>query len=180
MRSTNNWLGRRYSKMVLAAAVCAGLGSVAAIPAHAQDAMTAMASNPQLSQWQSLVQFSGLGGKAATATFTVFALTDEGFDNLNGVWKGKLTQRGANQRIDRQLLQSVVRSQAVAGLYPPSAFAGKVTTLSSLNGTPIVVDGTGPNGLKITMAYATSHPEGPPIVADNAIIYPVLNDSVHP
>jgi hypothetical protein len=44
-----------------------------------------MGSDPQLSQWLYMVQYAGLIGPATTAQYTVFALTNDGFDRLNAV-----------------------------------------------------------------------------------------------
>lgn len=172
----------RHSKFLVAAAICVGMSSTLSISARAQesqDAVTAMGSDPQLTDWLYLVQTAGLGGAASTAQYTVFALTNDGFDRLNALWKGMLRPQGTNKPVDPQVLQRVLRSQAVLGLHPPSEFAGKVVTLTSVNGTKITVDGTVPNALKMTMAYATGHQVAQPTVATNAIIYPVIVDNVH-
>ncbi|HTI03335.1 MAG TPA: fasciclin domain-containing protein [Acidisoma sp.] len=176
-----NMTAQKHKIMMVAAAAALvfGGGLMAAPPARAQNAVSVMASNPQLSEWMSLVQNAGLGPAAATNQYTVFALTNDGFDKLNAMWRGILKGEGANKSVNRQRLQAIVRSQAVFGLHPASEFAGKVVTLQSVAGTPIVVDGTVEGQMKATMAYATGHQDGAPLTASNAVIYPIVATDVH-
>jgi uncharacterized surface protein with fasciclin (FAS1) repeats len=170
-------------RAVLLPTVAAGFllasGTLFTRAAYAQDAFTVMASRPELSDWLGLVESAGLGGAAGTKTYTVFALTNEGYDNLNALLKGVLTQQGSNRPVNPQLLQTVVRTHVILGLHPPSEFAGKIVTLTTAAGDPIKVDGTTAGMLKLTMRYATAHEVGPPIIADNAIIIPIVDDNAH-
>ena len=172
-------LSKVFIRSAAVAVLFAGVGLASSPRAHAQNANTVMMSNSQLSEWAALVQNAGLGTAAATNQYTVFALTNDGFDKLNAMWRGLLKAQGSKNSIDRQRLQAIVRSQAVYGLHPASEFAGKVVTLQSVNGTPIVVDGTGSGALTTTMAYATGHQVGAPLTASNAIIYPIEVTNVH-
>jgi hypothetical protein len=95
------------------------------------------------------------------------------------MWRGILKGQGANNSVNRQRLQAIVRSQAIFGLHPAAEFAGKVVTLQSVAGTPIVVDGTVAGQMKATMAYATGHEAGSALTASNAVIYPIVATDVH-
>ena len=179
MRSIVKSLRRRTRPFMAIAALSMAGGVVTAHHAFAQNAFAVMASNADLSDWLGLVESAGLGGAAGNNEYTVFALTNEGFDQLNALLRGKLTQAGSNRPVDPQLLQEVVRTHVILGLHPASEFAGKTVTLTTAAGDPITVDGTDPTALKLTMRYATAHEVAPPIVADNAIIIPIVDDNAH-
>jgi hypothetical protein len=167
-------------KAFSAALVAAGIGLALSGPAHAQNAATAMASNPDLTRWTYIVGVSGLKTAAATNAVTVFALTDKGFNDINAVWHGALTTPGASGSPNYQKMQQLVRSQAIMGLHPPSEFAGKKVTLTSVAGTPITVDGTTDGKLMIEMRYAPGEVSGTPMVSDQSVIYPIVASKVHP
>jgi uncharacterized surface protein with fasciclin (FAS1) repeats len=177
----NKWMSCKNIMLnaVGATAVLVAFAAGSATPSRAQNAVNVMASDPRLSEWMGLVQTAGLGSAAATNQYTVFAITNDGFDKLNAVWRGMLKAQGANSSPNFQRLQALVRSQAVFGLHPASEFAGKVVTLQSVAGTPIVIDGTVPSAMKTTMAYTTGHEDGAPLTASNAVIYPIVVSDVH-
>ena len=166
-------------KAVAALVLATGLGLVASPPVHAQNAVTLLQSNPEMSEWLHIVQLAGLVPAGSTNVVTVFALTNDGFDKLNAMWRGQLRPQGANKSVNYQLLQRIVRTQAVLGIHPPSEFSGKMTHLTSVAGTPITVDGTAANGLTTTMAYATGHVTGAPMTSSEAVIYPIEVSNVH-
>jgi uncharacterized surface protein with fasciclin (FAS1) repeats len=129
-----------------------------------------------------LLGVSGIGRSAALARpYTVFAPTDAALEPsanmpaLLGSTYGNGTAVPDVTGIDR-----VVRSRTVAGIHPPTEFAGKKVTLESMNGTPIEVDGTQNGTLTVTVRradqVATQTINTKPLMASNAIIYPV--DSV--
>jgi uncharacterized surface protein with fasciclin (FAS1) repeats len=169
----------KISKIAAIIVLAAGVGSVVCPPAKAQSATAVLEANPQLGDWQGIVQQAGLASAGSEGTYTVFALTNDGFDKLNAMWRNMLKAQGANRSIDRQRLQRIVRSQVLYGVHPPSDFAGKVTKLISVAGTPIIIDGTSPDSMTATMAYATGHLTGKPTVTDNAVVYPIEVTKVH-
>ncbi|MCB8882768.1 hypothetical protein ACELLULO517_21160 [Acidisoma cellulosilytica] len=171
---------RNLSRTFAVAIVTAGLGLAGQGAAQAQNAATAMASNPDLSQWSYIVGQAGLKMAAATNPVTVFALTDKGFNDINAVWHGALKTPGASGSPNYQKMQQLVRSQAILGLHPPSEFDGKKVTLTSVAGTPITVDGTVQGKLTVEMKYATGAVSGMPMVSDQSVIYPIVASDVHP
>lgn len=168
------------SKYIAAVILGAGIATAVSFSAHAQNAATAMASDPSLSEWTYIVGQAGLTTAAATNTVTVFAVTNEGFDQINAVWHGALKTPGATGAPNFQRMQELVRSQAVFGLHAPSEFAGKNVTLTSVAGTPITIDGTVAGKLTITMEHAVGSVEGTPITTSQAVIYPIVVSDVHP
>jgi uncharacterized surface protein with fasciclin (FAS1) repeats len=165
-------------KFVAAGVIAAGIAS-ASVSAHAQNAVTLTGSDPSLSKWAHIVQLSGLTQAAQTNTVTVFAITNKGFDQVNGVYANALMSPGAMGSPHFMRMQSLVMSQAVLGLHPMSEFEGKVVALTSVGGTPIVIDGSTPGKLTIKMVYTTSELSGAPLTSDQAIIYPVVVSKVN-
>lgn len=158
--------------------VCAGFAST--VPAQAQNAARAMASDPNLSKWTQIVGMAGLMQGAATNEVTVFAITNEGFDKINGVWRNALSSPGSSGSPNFQRMQQLVRSQAIFGLYPMSTLTLKKTTLTSVAGTPITIDAMNPAHITVTMAHTTATISGNPIVTSQAVIYPVVVEQVNP
>ncbi len=172
-------LKANISKSLVIAALAAGLGSVAHAPAFAQNAATAMAMNPDLTEFTHIVQLAGLTQAAATNNVTVFAITNKGFDNINAMWRGVLTTPGANGSPNFQRMQRLARSQAIFGIHPPSEFMGKVTQVTSVAGTPITVDGSVQGKLTVTAAFTTGYLSGTPTTTSQAVIYPIEVTSVN-
>lgn len=169
---------RNISKFLAAAVIAAGFGA-AAIPAHAQNAVTLTATDSGLSQWAHIVQLAGLVQAAQTNNVTVFAITNKGFDRVNKVYSNALMSPGSMGSPHFMRMQSLVMSQAVLGLHPMSEFDGKKVTLTSVAGTPLEIDGTTQGKLVIKGAYTTTELTGQPLTSSQAVIYPVTVLHVH-
>lgn len=168
----------RLQSLLLAGTAALALAT-GSIPLRAQNAATAMQSDPNLTRWTHIVGVAGLMQGAATNAVTVFAITNEGFEKANAVWRNALRSPGAGGSPKFQKMQNFVRSQAVFGLHPMSEFAGKTVTLTSIAGTPITIDATNPAMITVTMAYVTATMSGRAITTSQAVIYPVIIDKVH-
>lgn len=162
---------RTIMQTVAAATIATGVGLSA--PAHAQNAVTLTASDSGLSQWAHLVQIAGLTPAAQTNNVTVFAITNEGFDSVNKVYSNALMSPGAMGSPNFMRIQLVVMSQAVLGLHPMSEFEGKKVTLTSVAGTPLVVDGTTPGKITVEAEFTTLSTTGNPLSSSQALIYPM-------
>lgn len=146
-----------------------------------EDALTVMETDPRFSDWMQILKFSGLSQYAqSTPQFTAFIPTNAAFDKYPDLLTNLLAGRSrAFPETGRQVL--FVRSHVILDFHPLSEFSGKTATVTSMAGNPISVDGTNPNLYTVTWSSvnghtATAHISGSPIIASNAIIYPV--DSV--
>lgn|GEM_PF-3311668 len=153
------------------------------------DGLTVLSDDGRFAQWVSLIHAGGMDREAAgRRPYTVFVPTDQAFARYpNGV-RELLGQTGAASQEpfpDISRLVVVVRTHTLAGLHPFAEFAGKKTTLKSLDGTPIEVDATTPGSTSIVWSYrggsgqATAKLVGEALVASNAIIYPVDQVDFH-
>jgi uncharacterized surface protein with fasciclin (FAS1) repeats len=168
----------------LARIACLGaalsIGAVPAIKAYAADAYTVMVHDKQFRRWTRMVQAADLVGYARGKNpYTIFAPVDASFANLDpdllrAIGPDASSGRGA----DFSQMTFVIQSHVTLTKIPLSALAGKVTTLTSVNGKKIVVDGT-KTPMEVTTIGSVGTVTGPPIVTDNAIIYPVLLSAAH-
>jgi uncharacterized surface protein with fasciclin (FAS1) repeats len=163
---------KNMTKFLAAAVVATGFGA-AALPAHAQNAVTLTATDSSLSQWAHIVQLAGLTQAGQTNTVTVFAITNKGFETVNQAYSNALKSPGRTGSPNFQRMQALVRTQAVFGLHPMSDFKFKTVTLTSVAGTPIVVDGSNPAKITIKTKYITGTVGDQPLSSSQAVIYPV-------
>jgi uncharacterized surface protein with fasciclin (FAS1) repeats len=142
-----------------------------------QDAWSALESDPQFSDAVELFKYAGLVQYVQTGRFTAFIPTDQAFDDHPGVLAGLLRER-TRAFPDTTVAVTFVRSHAVHDLHTLSEVSGKTTTLTSIAGNPIHIDGTSPGKYTVTWVsvqseIATAHIVDKPIVTSNALIYPV-------
>lgn len=171
---------KSVTKLIATTALVGGFGTMATVSARAQSAVTLAGQNSDLSQWGHLVQLAGLVPAAQSNPVTVFAISDKAFHNMNAVWANALKSPGAMGSPHFMRIQALVMSQAVLGIHPMSEFAGKTVTLTSVGGTPIVIDATNPNKVTVKAAYTTSYVSGEALSSSQAVIYPVYVTKVHP
>jgi uncharacterized surface protein with fasciclin (FAS1) repeats len=172
---------------VVQSALVGGLSVMTAKTAAAQysqgtqNALTIMESDPRFSDWLQVLKFSGLVQYAQTTPkFTAFVPTNAAFDRYPDTLVDLL--RGHNRAFPdttRQVL--FVRSHVILDIHPLSEFEGRTATVTSMAGSPISVDGRNSGVYTVTWASinghtGTAHISGNPIIASNAVIYPV--DSV--
>jgi len=159
--------------LAAAVALATGLGGLAP-PAHATDAFNTMASDPRFSRWVELLQQAGIAPYArAGSPYTVFVPTNDALGRLPSSVMQSLLPTSSEAIPDSSRLIAVVRSHAIPGLHRPSEFTGQQASLRTVNGLPIRIGGTDPNRLDVAFEYASGHTSGPPIQADNALIYPM-------
>jgi uncharacterized surface protein with fasciclin (FAS1) repeats len=146
----------------------------------ADDALSIMESDPRFSDWVEILKFSGLSQYAQnTPRFTAFVPTNAAFEKYPDTLTSLLSGRSRSfPDTTRQVL--FVRSHVILDLHPLSEFSGRTATVTSLAGNPIFVDGTKAPAYIVTWTSinsrtATAHLCGAPVVASNAIIYPVDN-----
>ncbi len=141
------------------------------------NAWSALQNRPEFSDAVALFEYSGLVQYVQTDRFTAFIPTNAAFDNHPGLLASLLRER-TRAFPDTTSAVTFIRSHAVYDLHPLSEVSGKSTTLTSIAGNPIHIDGTSPGKYTVTWVsvqseIATAHVVDRPIVASNALIYPV-------
>jgi uncharacterized surface protein with fasciclin (FAS1) repeats len=165
------------------ALACLGL-SIAALPIQlraqqsgSQNAWDILAADPQFSDAVELFKYSGLVQYVQTDSFTAFVPTNAAFAKNPEVLPSLL--RGKNRAFpDTTLAVNFVRSHAIQDMHPLSEFSGRYETLTAISGNPLTVDGRTPGvyvvtWISVASKLATAHVVDKPIVATNALIYPV-------
>jgi len=149
------------------------------------DGLTVMESDGRFREWIRLLSASGLARDAESGPpYTMFVPTDGAmepyaldFSEMLGLVAWNVNATPDVPRIDR-----VVRSHTVEGMHPLSEFSGKKMTLRSTFNTEVDVDGTTPGVLTVTVhrptATAVQRITTQPLMASNAVIYPVETVSV--
>jgi uncharacterized surface protein with fasciclin (FAS1) repeats len=155
---------------------------VAAVPltaARAEDAYAAMSHDSRFRTWTRMVNSAGLQGYArGKRPYTIFAPVEESMANIDPDLMAAIGPKTSGRDADVSQTVFVVRSHVVADKVPLNNFAGKVTTLKSVNGKDIVVDAT-KSPVELTFVGSNGTLAGDPIITDNATIYPVLIKSAH-
>ncbi|MBV8525620.1 MAG: fasciclin domain-containing protein [Acetobacteraceae bacterium] len=143
-----------------------------------EDGFTVLASDRRFSTWVEILQMSGDAPYArGVVPYTMFAPTNAAINKRPDI-REMLLPTASQAFPDTTGLLNLVREHVVTGLHPLDEFKGKKVTLRSVAGTPIEVDATNPQAIAVTWqsfegqkAHATL--EGPPILANNADIYPI-------
>ncbi len=151
---------------------------------YAGDGYSFMAANPRLTTWVQLIDAGGLQGYARADIYTVFPAADSAFAQFPGMVKDLLgyqyttgTHNAADAFPDTSKIVKLVRSHAVNGKHYPNEVMGKKITVESMAGTPIAIDGTDPNAVKVTWTSAANGETlsaslvNTPITCTNAVIY---------
>lgn len=148
------------------------------------DAYSYFAANEQFTTWTRLISAGGLEAGARGATqFTTFAPTDAAFDKYPQVndllsYQQSTGRNGLNLFPDTSKIVKLVRSHVVLGKHFPKEATGGVMQVTSLAGTPIIVD-TSKHPVTVTWNSAVSgqtlvaNITLPPVNTFNAVIYPV-------
>jgi uncharacterized surface protein with fasciclin (FAS1) repeats len=150
--------------------------SLAADPSS-ETALAMMTADPRFSEWVQVLEFAGLTQYAIDSRFTAFVPTNTAFSKFPGILDTLLKGRG-RAFPDSTVPVQFVRSHVVLDLHPLSEFAGKKATVTAVSGNPITVDGT-QNGIftvtwqSLNGTLASAQMTDSPLLASNAIIYPV-------
>jgi uncharacterized surface protein with fasciclin (FAS1) repeats len=144
-----------------------------------ETALAIMASDPRFSDWVQVLEFAGLTQYAINARFTAFVPTNAAFNKYPDVLDTLLKGRG-RAFADSTVPVQFIRSHVVLDLHPLSEFAGKTETVTAVSGSAITVDGSKSRIYTVTWAGLNGAPASAriaetPILASNAIIYPVDN-----
>ena len=158
-------------------------------PAVAQsfmaDGYSVLAADERFTTWVQLIDAGGLQSYARAPTpYTVLAVTDTGFSKYSGIVKDLLgyqyqsgSHNDADAFPDTSKIVKFVRSHIIKGKHFPNEVMGKKVTVTSVAGTPIMIDGT---TTPITVTWKsvdtgkslTAQITQAPLVAINAVIYP--------
>jgi uncharacterized surface protein with fasciclin (FAS1) repeats len=144
-----------------------------------QDTWSVLVNDPNFSDVVALLKYAGLNQYVETDRFTAFFPTNAAFDSHPGVLQGLLKER-TRAFPDTTAAVTFMRSHAIYDMYPLSVFTGKNTTLTSISGNQIEIDGTHPGTytvrwVSVNSQIAIAHVVDHPIITSNAIIYPVDN-----
>lgn len=148
---------------------------------NTEDALTIMEADPRFSDWVQILRFSGLTQYAqGSDKFTAFIPTNQAFIRYPYVLQTLLMGR-TRAFPDTTRPVQFVRSHIIQDFHPLSEFSGRMTTVTALSGCPIRIDGSKPGSYSVvwkSVAYNIGEAKvaDTPIVASNAIIYPI--DSV--
>ncbi len=149
------------------------------------DGLTVMREDGRFSEWIQLLGVSGLARTAElTHPYTMFVPTDDAmgpfaldYTEMLGV-----NHVNVNSTPDLPRINRVVRSHTLEGIHPLTEFKGKKVTLQSTFNTQVDVDGTQSGVLIVTVhrpgVTAVQRISTQPLMANNAIIYPVEAVSV--
>ena len=120
---------------------------------------------------------------------TVFAPTNEAFDRSAPNWRANsVPDTNSTGNAAGFARQRLIKSTVVYGVHPPEEFAGKVQSVTDINGTAFQADGRSPGVIIIrsgpvpepSMGVRVRQPRTataslPPVDAANGLIYPVDN-----
>lgn len=148
------------------------------------DGYSFMASDPRLRTWTQLIDAGGLQGYARADIYTVFPAADTAFAQFPGMVRDLLgpyystgTHNAAEAFPDTSKIVKLVRSHAINGKHYPNEVMGKSVTVTSIAGTPIAIDGTDPNHVKVTWTSAANGQTmsallvDQPVTCTNAVVY---------
>ena len=144
------------------------------------DAWTVIEGDPRFSDAVELFKYAGLVDYVRTTSFTAFMPTNAAFAKVPDVLPALLKDR-SRAFPETTLTVNFIRSHAVYDIHPLSEFSGKQATVRSIAGFPIEIDGMTPGDYTVSWTsiggkVGTAQLQDHPIIASNALIYPV--DSV--
>lgn len=155
------------------------LASASLQPAAAADAYSVMAHDGRFRTWTSMINIADLQGYArGKRPYTIFAPVETSMANIDPELMKEIGPRAAALGADTSQMTFVVQTHVAFGKIGLSDLSGKVSTLPTVNGKTITVDATR-SPAAVSFAGSEGTIAGPPIVADNAVIYPVLITSAH-
>ena len=168
-----------------------GLTRPAAAQTYVGDAYSVMAADERFTTWVRLIDAGGLQSYARAATpYTVLAVTETGwskFPNIVQDLLGYQSQSGSHNSQDAfpdtSKIVKLVRSHVVRGKHYSGEVMGKKLTVTTVAGTPLVIDGSKQpvtvmwNSVDTGQSITATVPDVP-LVAINAVIYPI--DDVGP
>jgi uncharacterized surface protein with fasciclin (FAS1) repeats len=94
-------------------------------------------SEPQFSTLVKVIDATGTRHNYTSGTRTVFAPTNAAFDKIKGGYDDML------QKIDRENTAALLLYQIVPGTHTPESFKGKSVILTTVQGDPVTIDGSG-------------------------------------
>jgi uncharacterized surface protein with fasciclin (FAS1) repeats len=151
----------------------------------ADDGYTYMASNPQLTTWVQLIDAGGLQSYARAPTpYTVFPASDAAFAEFPGMVRDLLgyqystgSHNAQDAFPDNSAIVKLVRSHVTAGKHYPSEVMGRTITVRTVAGTPLTIDGTNPEAVRLTWNSAANGQQlsaslvQQPVTCVNAVVY---------
>lgn len=155
------------------------LASVPLRLALAADAYTVMSHDRQFRTWTNMINVADLQGYArGKRPYTIFAPVDASMANIDPDLMKAIAPRAYALGADTSQMTFVVQTHVAYGKIAFADLSGKISTLPTVNGKKITVDATrSPAAVSFTGSEGTI--AGPPIITDNAVIYPVLLTSAH-
>ena len=149
------------------------------------DAFSVMSADPRLTTWTQLISAGGLESYArAPRPFTMLPAADTAFAQFPGMVKqllGYQYQTGSHNSADAfpdtSRIVKVVRTHTINGKHFANEVMGKKLTVTSVAGTPVIVDGTNPAAVRVTWQSAangqtmSANIVDAPIVCTNAVLY---------
>ncbi len=188
-------MGRRFvlgSLGMLGLAACTPAVGPTGQPAGGNALAAALEADPRFSTFVWVIQEEGmwLTLRASPKQYTIFAPINGAYDKLPPGWKADTyPSPGTVGGFDnRARVIGLLRMHFVAGVFPLSAFAGRIQPVLTLAGTEFFADGTQPGKLtlllKPNMETGIGFPDPrltqqvanvilPPIETAGGIIYPV-------
>lgn len=166
-----------------ASAVALAAGSVLSRSARAQpgisrDAFTTASANPRFRTFTSVVQKSGLEPSArGLQPFTVFMPTEAAFDRYPEL-RASLLGPASETFPDTHALVMFVRAHVLLGLHPTPPFGTRRGRIMSRVGTTVEIINTVPPTISWESSggrTGTATLSEAPIIASNALIYPIDN-----
>ena len=163
--------------------IALAIGSVLSNGARAQagggqDAFTVASADPRFKTFTSIVRSSGLEASArGPQPFTVFVPTEEAFDRYPEL-RASLLGPASEAFPDTHALVTFVRAHVLLGRYPTPPLGERRERLMSRVGTPIDIINTTPPTISWQSSggrTGTATLSEAPIIASNALIYPIDN-----
>ena len=154
-------------KSALAALAFAAIGSVvvSAPVLAAGNVYETLKADPQFSTLVQIIDATGTRHNYTSGSRTVFAPTNDAFAKIKGGYEDMLG------KTDRENTSALLLYQIVPGIHTPASFAGKTTTLTTLQKDAVTIYGTD-GKLHIGDAFGADQ-SGEAITASNGIIIPI-------
>lgn len=144
-----------------------------------EDALTVLSSDTRFTFWVQALKSCGLAQYAAGPDqFTAFVPTNHAFSRYPNILAAVLRPNTNIALEQTRSVSAFIKAHIIPGRHTLSDFAGNVSTVTSMAGTPITIDASHSTPYSVTWVSddwrsATSQLTIAPLIASNAIIYPV-------